>query len=207
MNYVLDQSLIVRVPIDSVMLSRIERRASIRGVLNSRTLVGGEGNFAGFAGEELLHSFLPILQNDSRSRDWDFVGPRGVTIDVKSKGNSKHAPRLDFDCTVPQYQVEAQNCHIYVFTRISADKTCGWLNGWISKDRFKREAKLRSEGTSYDNAGRATKDNHLVLTINRLSPMHKLKSYLLQGPNENGHPEHPAAPSPAPEHGLTARNQ
>lgn len=186
---VVEQSQIVLVPITLDMRQRIEANAAARRVLNSKTLVGGEGNTAGFAGEEIVQAHLPMLVNDTKCLDWDFTftipaadnnTTSTMTIDVKSKGNNKAPPRPFFDCTVPKYQVAAQQCNVYIFTRIAADLSCGWINGWIPKDRFIEEGEDREAGTSFNNAGRETKENHLVVPISALVPIQSLKDLLLR---------------------------
>lgn len=184
---VTSESEIIEVAIDDCMRQRIVVNAAERKVLNPKTLTDGEGNAAGFAGEEIVHAFLPMLTNDTKCFDWDFtftVERHNVigmmAIDVKSKGNNKHKPELDYDCTVPKYQVAGQQCNVYIFTRINHDLTKGWINGWIIKERFQKEARIRKAGESYNNAGRETKDDHLVIPVSALIPIELLKSLLMQ---------------------------
>lgn len=173
MNLIQATSQIVWATLSPVEQRIIAIAAEKQKTLNSRTLMGGEGNAAGFAGQKLLHNFAPSLIDHSETEiDWDFLPPSGSpTIDVKSKGNNKYAPALHYDCSVPCYQVEGQDCQIYVFTRIVPGFGGGWLLGFIEKTRFIKEATLRAAGSAYNNAGRKTRGNHLVLLIERLFPM------------------------------------
>jgi hypothetical protein len=174
MDLIKTQEQILWVPLSAADLSDIGDAAKKRGTLNTRTLIKGEGNFAGFAGERLLKHFVPTLHDETDNPQWDFKTPSGITIDVKSKGNCKHVPELDFDCTVPAYQVKAQTCQYYVFTSIAKDMSGGWLLGFIEKERFEKEAEFRGEGSRYNNAGRVTVGNHRVILIHRLYPMRSM---------------------------------
>ena len=73
-------------------------RANQRGVLNKRTIVSGQGNLIGFAGEAMFAKAFPSATKVD-SRDYDFV-VAGKTIDVKTRGSDK-TPRMDWDCKVP----------------------------------------------------------------------------------------------------------
>lgn len=54
-----------------------------RGVLNKRTIVSGQGNLIGFAGEAIFAKAFPAASK-VESRDFDFV-LSGKKIDVKTR--------------------------------------------------------------------------------------------------------------------------
>lgn len=179
MNYVNNPEQIIEVKIPAQVKAQIEKKANRRGVLNSKTLIGGEGNLAGFAGEAIVQIFCPFLKKDTGNKDWDFISADGkVHFDAKAKGNSEVKPLPHFDCTVPMYQVQGQNCDVYIFTRIAPDLSRGWINGYINKQRFLKEGTLRKAGSKYNNEGRATIGEHLVIPICRLMPIEYLSEQL-----------------------------
>jgi len=169
---------LVWVPLTPEDKQDILNNSKQRGTLNKRTLVGGEGNDAGFGGELILKIYAPFLSYAADNPNWDFVTPNGLTIDVKSKGNCRVEPEPNYDCTVPVYQTKAQTNDYYVFTRLHRDLTGGWLLGFIAKDKFVEIAAWRSPGQRYNNAGRATVGSHRVLPIASLLPMELFSEYM-----------------------------
>jgi hypothetical protein len=181
---------ILEVRITSEMKRTIDQVTKDMGVLNKSTLVNGEGNRAGIAGELLVHSIIPSLAHVNEI-NWDFSDlASGLKIDVKTKGNS-FRPKTDFDCTVPMYQ-EFQKCDIYIFTRIAKDESVGWINGWIPKAVFLKKAAIRESGTSYNNAGRRSVGNHRVVLISDLYPISILPSFLERAGRLMGQTNEPA---------------
>jgi len=180
MKKVNDKSQIIYVPISNEERNVIFKLAEERGVLNHKTLMDGEGNSSGYAGELIVskllkqHGFKWVGEGN---RDCDFISPDGHTkIDVKTKGNA-YQPRPDFDCTVPQNQ-RNQNCTHYIFVRINKDTTGGWVNGWITKEEFRDIAKPRYAGQAYNNAGRLTRDNHDVVLVSDLYPIANIQAII-----------------------------
>lgn len=185
MDTVSSDRQIIEIKITDRMLHTINESANRMGVLNSRTLVNGEGNRSGIAGELIVASYLPMLEHTNENHDYDFTDAiTNFRIDVKTKGNSVR-PRIDYDCTIPSYQ-KFQNCDIYIFTRIAKDESRGWINGWIPKNEFESKHVIRRSGSSYNNAGRASVGNHKVVFVNQLYPIEKLKTFLLNKRQQNG---------------------
>lgn len=168
---------IIEVKITDEMRQSIENNVKFNSVNNHKTLVGNEGKVAGFAGEEIVRAYLPFLEKDGTNYfDYDFVLPDGHTIDVKSKGNCKSAPKMDYDCTVPRNQINQKN-DFYVFTRIKSDLSVGWIAGFITKRKFWYESAVRYAGDNYNLDGRKTVENINVCLISDLKPIHFLKEY------------------------------
>jgi hypothetical protein len=173
MNKITSNNQIIYVPIANNERKIILDLAEQRGVLNRNTLMEGEGNASGYAGELIASKILKpygykwVADNN---RNYDFLSPDGIIkIDTKCKGNAT-IPRIDFDCTVPQNQ-RNQNCTHYLFVRTNKDLTGGWIKGWISKEEFAKIARERRAGQSYNNAGRPTRDNHDLVLVNQLYPI------------------------------------
>lgn len=174
MEKINNNSQIIFVPITDKEKQIIVAAASRRGSLNNKTLMDGEGNTSGYAGELIVNKYLKskgFKYVGDKSKDYDFQSG-GIKLDVKSKGNSVQ-PKIDYDCTIPQYQ-RRQNCTHYVFVRINKDLTGGWINGWISKEEFGQLASARTSGQSYNNAGRQTRGDHDVVLVKDLYPIDTL---------------------------------
>lgn len=172
-------SMIEKVLITQQMRQTIYASAH-RGVLNQNTLVDGEGNHAGRAGEVIVQAYLPKLIPATKNQDMlgvDFIDLDGVTYDVKAKGNSKTIPQPHFDCTVPDYQLEFA-CDAYIFTRIAHDLTCGYIMGYIPKSKFVAIATLRREGDQYNNAGREARGAHWVVPANKLTSISYMRKQM-----------------------------
>lgn len=160
------------------MKQRILSKSAEQKKLNDRTLIDGEGNIAGFAGEEIVKAYMPFLKkpaiNSVDMYNCDFILPNGVKIDVKSKGNCKFAPRQDYDCTIPMNQ-KNQKTDFLLFTRISSDLDCGWICGIIKKSNFLQIATVRKAGSPYNNNGRKSIEDHLCCFVKDLRPVHIIK--------------------------------
>lgn len=172
-------------------IQSVRTRAEERGKLNSRTLMGGDGNATGFTGEELVKAYVPGIIQNPENRDYDFYvqNPPGLpkkqldiltpesfrtTFDVKSR-RIKVPPRLNFDCKIPMYQVNRQKTDAYIFTAPNEQMTGGWLLGWITKEEFLKKAQLFKKGYKHP-SGIVLKEDHMFITVDKLRPMAMLKS-------------------------------
>lgn len=148
-------------------------RANQRGVLNKRTIVSGQGNLIGFAGEAMFAKAFPSATKVD-SRDYDFV-VAGKTIDVKTRGSDK-APRMDWDCKIPTYSFEQQACDIYVFVISRNDATAGLVLGWISKADFKLKARRDRADNLFAQYGKHVVDQeYMIVAISDLNPIESLR--------------------------------
>ncbi len=172
-----DQNQIIGINITNEEIQQLETLSEQRGVLNNRTLVNGEGNFAGFAGELIVKKYIGNLIEKADHIHYDYIFQE-LKIDVKTKGNCKSKPLIEYDCTVPQYQLNIQDCDIYIFTRISATKSIGWICGWTTKNKFLKTSQLRQKGESYNFIGRTSVGNHGVSLINQLYTIESFKNFL-----------------------------
>lgn len=144
-----------------------------RGVLNKRTIVSGQGNLIGFAGEAIFAKAFPAASK-VESRDFDFV-LSGKKIDVKTRGSDK-APRMDWDCKIPTYSFEQQACDIYVFVISRNDATAGLVLGWISKADFKLKARRERADKLFAQYGKHVVDQeYMIVAISDLNPIESLR--------------------------------
>lgn len=178
------QEQIIYVPLTHAERALVIQKANNRGVLNSRTLMEGEGNASGYAGELLVGKYLRGTRTQYAGDtvwDYDFLTPNGLKLDVKTKGNALQ-PELDFDCTVPANQGQ-QKCTHYIFVRTAKDLSGGWIKGYISKPEFEQLAQTRTEGQAYNNSGRPTRGRHKVIAVNQLYPIQDLLNQLRHASN------------------------
>lgn len=171
-----DNHQIITIPITKKMIDFVNKRVR-SGVLNSRTLVDGEGNRSGLFGEVIVANYLGydnvlVPETKEEEKNYDLMY-HNVKIDVKTKGNCIK-PKSDFDCSIPLYQ-NFQKCDVYIFTRISKDETSGWIKGWIKKEDFWKYAKKKA--SKYNNAGRDTVGEHMEVLVSFLEPIETLKEY------------------------------
>lgn len=153
-------------------IETVQARAAARGTLNTRTIVKGEGNVVGFAGEEMFSQAFPKAVK-ADSRDYDFV-LNGKKIDVKTRGSDK-TPRMDWDCKIPEYSVNQQACDIYVFVISRNDASSGLVLGWISKQDFKAKAKLQEADQLFAQYGKhVVNQRYMIVPISDLNPIETL---------------------------------
>lgn len=185
-NRVNNQEQIIYVPLTYAERALVIQKANSRGVLNSRTLMDGEGNASGYAGELLVGKYLKGTGTQYAGDtvwDYDFLTPGGLKLDVKTKGNALQ-PKLDFDCTVPANQAN-QKCTHYIFVRTAKDLSGGWIKGYITKPEFEELAQTRAEGQAYNNSGRPTRGRHKVIAVNQLYPIQQLLDQLRRNSNKD----------------------
>lgn len=122
---------------------------------NSQTK--GRGNFIGAIGEIVIRDqYNGILEN---TYDYDLI-IKGQKIEVKTKMFSVgYTPQESWNISVEAHNTR-QKCDRYCFTLISADYSVMYLCGWITKERFYKEAKLYEKGDRVpiqDGSGRTWK--------------------------------------------------
>jgi hypothetical protein len=102
----------------------------------------GDGNIAGFLGEEVANSVIGGIINNTY--DYDLVS-NDITYDVKTK-RCTSPPRDFYECSIAEYNTK-QKCDRYVFVRIENKNGRwgrAWVLGWMNKkDYFKKAVKLK----------------------------------------------------------------
>src|SRR5512139_4146593 len=81
---------------------------------------------SGFLGEQLVIRYLGAEDKDRRGYDLDLVGMR---LEVKTI-TAKFCPPVTYDAAVHNYQ--STDADLYVFTRILADLSRGWILGQLA---------------------------------------------------------------------------
>lgn len=139
-------SKIIEVEITSAIVEHARRKATSMGTLNN-SITDGEGNLAGFIGEELANQI--INGEISNTYDYDIIKGK-VKYDVKTK-RCTSAPQSHYECSVAAFNTK-QACDVYVFTRVWFDPKRrprwrrGYILGYMEKSEFYRRAKKLSRG-------------------------------------------------------------
>lgn len=103
-----------------------------------------DGNLVGNIGE-VLFEFLYPQAIRVNSVDYDFIlNDRKIDVKSKSFGTYNHniIPSSQHEMSVYSYLMNKQKNDDYAFFFIKKDKTKAWFCGTISKDEFKKKAKL-----------------------------------------------------------------
>jgi hypothetical protein len=122
---------------------------------------GSAGNEVGAMGELVAMRYLDGIKvpyRDETTVDHDLLTGFG-TVDVKTKERTV-VPQPHYECTVPDYNGEAQQPDWYLFVSLLSDKTggCGrfkrgWVLGSIRRDKFYGVAKEWVPGTKDSSNG------------------------------------------------------
>tara|TARA_R110000824_G_scaffold231335_2_gene419125 strand:+ start:6539 stop:7036 length:498 start_codon:yes stop_codon:yes gene_type:complete len=106
------------------------------------SIMKGDGNIAGFLGEEVANTVINGTINNTY--DYDITSKSGTKYDVKTKRCTSE-PKPFYECSVANFNTK-QKCDRYAFVRIEyKNKRWGraWLLGWLShEDYFKNAHKL-----------------------------------------------------------------
>jgi hypothetical protein len=130
----------IEVKITKAMKDRAAKKAKEMGEIRN-SITHGEGNLAGFIGEEIANKILKgKIKN---TYDYDIVTDE-FTYDVKTK-RCTSAPKPFYECSIAAYNIK-QRCDRYIFIRVECiNEVCtrAWVLGWIDKEEyFKRADRL-----------------------------------------------------------------
>lgn len=117
-----------------------------------KSITGGDGNLAGFIGEQVAN--LVIGGKIENSKDFDIVGPDGLTYDVKTKRCTSE-PLPHYECSVTAFNI-VQKCDKYAFVRVefvNNKYTRAWYLGSIDKLKYfeiaRKLYKGQKDGTNW----------------------------------------------------------
>ena len=157
----------VEVPITTQMIKNATEKAIECGHLNN-SITKGEGNFAGFLGEEIALNIIGgRLEN---TYHYDLIDDKGKTWDIKTK-RCTSAPKDYYECSIAAFNTK-QKCDNYAFVRIEFknDKPTGrawFLGGYIKKNYF-RDARFLKKGDYDPDNNYTVKADCYNLPINKL---------------------------------------
>ncbi len=161
----------IEVEIKPEMLKSACAKAFDMGEINN-SITKGEGNIAGFLGEELVkHALDCTIEN---TKDYDLIC-QGLTYDVKTK-RCKSPPKPFYECSIAAYNTK-QRCDRYIFVRIQFHNDTpvkAWILGWMDKKEYFKKAHKLKKGDIDDSNGFVVKADCYNLPIEDLNEIHSL---------------------------------
>ena len=133
----------IEVEVTQNILDRARTKAREMGKLNN-SITRGDGNIAGFIGEEIVSDF--IGGEIKNTYDYDIV-LGDETYDVKTK-RCTSPPKSYYDCSVAAFNTK-QKCDTYVFVRVQyVNNKFGpaWILGKKNKNDYFKQARKLSKG-------------------------------------------------------------
>ena len=107
------------VKIQDWMFLNANKKSKNMGKLKN-SITSGEGNLAGFLGEEIIKFDLGEKCTECNTYDYDIILKNKIKIDVKTKRTTVE-PLDYYECSVAEYNTK-QKCHVYAFVRVDIDK-------------------------------------------------------------------------------------
>ena len=158
----------IEIEITQKMKERAWRKARQMGEINN-SITKGDGNIAGFLGEEIANN---LIKGDIKNTyDYDIIKD-GVKYDVKTKRCTSE-PKPYYECSVAAFNTK-QKCDYYVFVRIENLKgkwTRAWVLGLYDKEKYFKDAKLLKKGQTDGDNHFKVKANCYNMEISKLNSM------------------------------------
>jgi|TARA_R110000824_G_scaffold208345_4_gene393931 hypothetical protein len=155
----------IEIKITEQMKKRAWRKARQMGEINN-SITKGDGNIAGFLGEEIANE---LIKGDiNNTYDYDII-KSGVTYDVKTK-RCTSKPKPYYECSVAAFNTK-QKCNYYVFVRIENIKgkwTRAWVLGVYDKGQYFKEARFLKKGQTDGDNNFRVKANCYNMRIDKL---------------------------------------
>ena len=143
----------IEVKITKTMLTRAKKKAKEMGVIKN-SILSGEGNLAGFLGEEVANRILRGKINNTY--DYDIVCGENK-YDVKTK-RCTSPPKPYYECSVAKYNTK-QGGDSYCFVRIEY-KNGKWGRAWYLGEKDKKSF---YKGAKELKKGQVDPDNNFVV--------------------------------------------
>jgi hypothetical protein len=161
----------IEVKITQEMLKSACEKAFDMGKIKN-SITNGEGNIAGFLGEEVVKQLLDCeIKN---TKDYDLFC-NGLKYDVKTK-RCKSEPKPFYECSIAAYNTK-QRCDRYIFVRIlfhSDIPVKAWVLGWMNKKEYFKKAHKLNKGDVDESNGFVVKADCYNLPIEDLNEIHPL---------------------------------
>ena len=167
----------IEVKITEDMKKRAWAKSREMGVIKN-SIMKGDGNIAGFLGEEVANVVIVGIINNTY--DYDLVSEDGIKYDVKTK-RCTSPPKPYYDCSVANFNTK-QKCDRYVFVRIeNKNKRWGraWVLGWLTHDDYFKKARKLTKGQKDPSKGfivRADCHNVAISELNKFEDCNELDS-------------------------------
>ena len=160
----------IEVEITDEMKRRAWAKARQMGDINN-SITHGDGNIAGFIGEEVANSVIGGMVNNTYDYD---ITDGDTTYDVKTK-RCTSPPKNFYECSVAEYNTR-QKCDRYVFVRLEyVNKRWGraWVLGWMDKKKYLKKAVRLRKGDIDESNGFVVKANCYNMKIKDLNSFEK----------------------------------
>lgn len=157
----------IEVEVTGEMLLRARDKAAAMGSLR-QSITRGQGNLAGFVGEEIALKVLggTIINDETTwNIDYDLVLPNGLTVDVKTKRTSVK-PLPHYECSISTYY--KQQCDLYAFVRVHNDMHIGWFLGVYDRVAYYKDCTHYKKGDIDQSNGFKFKADAYNLPISQL---------------------------------------
>ena len=167
----------IEVKITEDMKKRAWAKSREMGVIKN-SIMKGDGNIAGFLGEEVANVVIGGTINNTY--DYDLVAKDGTKYDVKTK-RCTSPPKPYYDCSVANFNTK-QKCDRYVFVRIEyKNRRWGraWVLGWLTHDDYFKKARKLTKGQKDPSNGfivRADCHNVAISELNKFEDCNELDS-------------------------------
>jgi len=162
----------IEVEVTGEMLVRARDKAAAMGSLR-RSITNGQGNLAGFVGEEIALQVLGgTVANDEKNVDFDLVLPSGLTVDVKTKRTSVK-PLPHYECSINTYY--EQQCDLYAFVRVHNDMHIGWFLGVYDRVAYYKDCTSFKKGDIDKSNGFKFKADAYNLRIDQLKEIESVR--------------------------------
>ena len=137
----------IEIEITDKMKKRAWRKAREMGRIHN-SITRGEGNIAGFLGEEVANA---VIRGDiSNTYNYDIVyktKSKTLKYDVKTKRCTSE-PKPYYECSVANYNTR-QDCDRYAFVRVewkNGKWGRAWVLGWLNREEYFQKSKKLTKG-------------------------------------------------------------
>lgn len=146
------------------LIEKAQRKSKEMGRLN-RSITKGDGNIAGFIGEEIArYVYNGKLYN---TYDYDLILPDGRKADVKTKRTTVEKILPHYECSIYE-EGKFQKCDLYIFCRVNMNTKIAFLIGSLPKDKYFEKAKFMRKGQYDPDNGFYVKHNCYNVSVNEL---------------------------------------
>lgn len=143
------------------------------GVLKN-SIMKGQHSIYGFLGEILVSRYLKLPLNNTY--EYDIKSDKGFKLEIKTK-RCTSKPKENYDCSVANYNTK-QKCDHYVFVRVLADMSMGWLLGYKDKEEYYKNAAFLKKADFDPSNNYTVRADCYNLKISELSDIEELKNML-----------------------------
>jgi hypothetical protein len=169
----------IEIKVDSKLLEKAKNHYDyMNRLLNQWSFHDGSGNMIGALGECAVKEYYGdvITFPEVWSPDFDMYWNNKWKIDVKSKSISAGiTPQSFYNVSISTNNGAGmgskQNCDIYCFCHVASDYSKVWIDGFLTKDKFLKTAKLFKKGsldTDHPKTNFYFKVDTYVTTIDKL---------------------------------------